>query len=86
MWWHITRASRVCFFVLEHRVAVNAIRKKFGSVRKVAIIDWDVHHGDGTQHLFREHNDVLFFSIHRFGDFFPGTGDHSEVRGVNLCS
>jgi acetoin utilization deacetylase AcuC-like enzyme len=32
----------------------------------------DVHHGDGTQNLFEQDPDVCFFSIHRFGDFFPG--------------
>jgi acetoin utilization deacetylase AcuC-like enzyme len=41
----------------------------------VAILDWDVHHGNGTQHIFEDDGSVLFVSLHRFGrGFFPGTG------------
>ena len=41
--------------------------------KRVAIVDWDVHHGEGTQKLFYDRSDVLFVSLHRFdqGKFFP---------------
>ena len=44
-----------------------------GKKKKVAIVDWDVHHGEGTQKLFYNRRDVLFVSLHRFdeGKFFP---------------
>ena len=44
-----------------------------GKKSKIAIIDWDVHHGEGTQKLFYKRNDVLYISLHRFdkGKFFP---------------
>lgn len=42
------------------------------------IIDWDVHHGNGTQHTFEARDDVLFFSTHQ-GDFYPGTGLAAET-------
>ena len=46
---------------------------KAGSKKKIAIVDWDVHHGEGTQKIFYERKDVLFISMHRFdnGKFFP---------------
>ena len=49
-------------------------------VKRVAIVDWDVHHGNGTQHIFDNDPNVLFISLHRFGKgFFPGTGAIDEV-------
>jgi len=52
---------------------------------KVAIVDWDVHHGDGTQEIFEEDETVLYISLHRHGQvfgneaFYPGTGCPSDV-------
>src|SRR5262245_65446414 len=44
------------------------------------IVDWDVHHGNGTQDIFFADEQVTFFSIHRYGHgFYPGTGDASET-------
>jgi len=48
------------------------------SCERVLIVDWDVHHGNGTQHAFEGRDDVLFFSTHRF-PFYPGTGAAKEV-------
>ena len=49
-------------------------------VRRVAVVDWDVHHGNGTQHIFDAEPRVLFTSLHRFGSrFFPGSGALGEV-------
>jgi acetoin utilization deacetylase AcuC-like enzyme len=48
--------------------------------RRVLIVDWDVHHGNGTQDIFEEDPRVWYFSTHRF-PFYPGTGSASE-RGV----
>jgi acetoin utilization deacetylase AcuC-like enzyme len=55
-------------------------------VNRVLIVDWDVHHGNGTQDIFYESPRVVFFSIHRYGDgFYPGTGAAAETgRGRGL--
>jgi acetoin utilization deacetylase AcuC-like enzyme len=52
--------------------------KRF-SLDRVLIVDWDVHHGNGTQHSFYEDPKVLYFSVHRYGFFYPGTGAATEV-------
>ncbi|HCA80515.1 MAG TPA: histone deacetylase, partial [Bacteroidetes bacterium] len=54
-------------------------QKKHG-LRKVAIIDWDVHHGNGTQEIFYDDDSVLYISLHQF-PFYPGTGSAPE-RGT----
>jgi acetoin utilization deacetylase AcuC-like enzyme len=53
---------------------------------RVLIVDWDVHHGNGTQDIFYEDPEVVFFSIHRYGmGFYPGTGAADETgRGKGL--
>jgi acetoin utilization deacetylase AcuC-like enzyme len=58
-------------------VACKYAQKKFG-IQKVLIIDWDVHHGNGTQNAFWTDPSVLYFSIHQF-PFYPGTGSENEI-------
>ena len=67
-----------CFFN-NVAIAANYLRAECG-VDRVAIIDWDVHHGNGTQHTFETDNSVFFFSIHQF-PHYPGTGSARE-RGL----
>ncbi len=69
-------AMGFCFF---NNIAIAAewlIREK--GLSRVAIVDFDVHHGNGTQHAFERRPDVFFASIHRH-PFFPGTGAAEEV-------
>ena len=55
-------------------------------LNRVLIIDWDVHHGNGTQDVFYDDENVTFFSAHRY-PFYPGTGRKSETgRGKGLGS
>jgi histone deacetylase 6 len=59
------------------------------AVRRIAIVDWDLHHGNGTQHSFEEEPEILYFSTHQY-PFFPGTGAIGEVgrgrgRTVNVA-
>lgn len=66
-------------FCLFNNVAIAAelaIREL--GVERVLIIDWDVHHGNGTADIFRRRSDVLFASIHQLG-LFPGTGEVSDA-------
>jgi acetoin utilization deacetylase AcuC-like enzyme len=57
-------------------IAARALLASAG-VERIAIVDWDVHHGNGTQHAFEAERDVLFASLHQF-PFYPGTGALDE--------
>jgi len=62
-------------------VLVDYLRRQYG-IRRVAIVDSDVHHGDGTQEIFYHDPDVLFISFHQDGrTIFPGTGFAHELGG-----
>jgi acetoin utilization deacetylase AcuC-like enzyme len=75
---HHAEADRAMGFCIFNNVAVAAqlALDAFG-YQRVAIVDWDVHHGNGTQHIFEERADVFYASTHRF-PFYPGTGAESE--------
>jgi acetoin utilization deacetylase AcuC-like enzyme len=77
---HATR-ERAMGFCLFNNVAVGAAyaRAKHGVERSV-IVDFDVHHGNGTQDIFWDDPDVLYLSLHQF-PFYPGTGDWRETGG-----
>jgi acetoin utilization deacetylase AcuC-like enzyme len=68
-------AMGFCFFNTIACVAESLL--ELPGIRRVFILDWDVHHGNGTQHLFEERSDVFYASIHRF-PFYPGTGAAAE--------
>lgn len=75
---HHAESNRAMGFCLFNNVALGAeflIRKK--GKKRVAIVDIDVHHGNGTQHFFYERSDVFYISSHRF-PFYPGTGARDE--------
>jgi acetoin utilization deacetylase AcuC-like enzyme len=68
-------------FCLFNNIAIAArhARTKH-QVNRVLIVDWDVHHGNGTQDVFYDDPSVYFLSIHRYGlGFYPGTGDADET-------
>jgi histone deacetylase 6 len=67
-------------FCLFNNVAVAARAAQAAGARRILIADWDVHHGNGTQHSFWDDPDVLYFSIHQF-PFYPGTGAADELGG-----
>ncbi|GCB81496.1 hypothetical protein scyTo_0022519, partial [Scyliorhinus torazame] len=74
-------ACGFCFFnnvALAARFAQNLVGHKI----KVLILDWDVHHGNGTQHMFEDDPSVLYISIHRYdnGSFFPNTEDADYTK------
>jgi acetoin utilization deacetylase AcuC-like enzyme len=79
-------------FCLFNNVAVAAeyAKEKF-NLKRIAIIDWDVHHGNGTSEIFQSRSDVLVLSIHRYdkGKFYPGTGHLDDIgseqgKGFNI--
>jgi acetoin utilization deacetylase AcuC-like enzyme len=75
---HHASQGRGMGFCLFNTVAVAAryAQRDYG-VERVAIVDWDVHHGNGTQDIFYRDGSVLFFSTHQ-SPWYPGTGDVSE--------
>src|SRR5207249_11425587 len=68
-------AMGFCFF---NNVAVAAAFLRARGIRRIAIIDWDLHHGNGTQHIFEADPDVLYVSTHQY-PYYPGTGAAEEV-------
>uniref|UniRef100_A0A8C4QWM2 Histone deacetylase n=1 Tax=Eptatretus burgeri TaxID=7764 RepID=A0A8C4QWM2_EPTBU len=72
-------AMGFCFFN-SIAIAAKLLQQKL-SVKKIAIVDWDIHHGNGTQQAFYKDPNVLYISLHRYddGNFFPGSGAISEV-------
>jgi acetoin utilization deacetylase AcuC-like enzyme len=74
---HAERSAPMGFCLLNNvAIAAQALRAE-AKVERIAIVDWDVHHGNGTQHLFESERDVLFASLHQF-PFYPGTGALDE--------
>ena len=76
---HHAESNRAMGFCLFNNVAVAAdwaIRNS--AVDKVAIVDFDVHHGNGTQEIFYARSDVLYLSAHQY-PFYPGTGEITEL-------
>ncbi|XP_051791434.1 histone deacetylase 9 isoform X2 [Erpetoichthys calabaricus] len=71
-------AMGFCFFN-SVAIAAKYLRQKL-NINKVLIVDWDVHHGNGTQQAFFRDSSVLYISLHRYdeGNFFPGSGAPDE--------
>ncbi|KAG2497442.1 hypothetical protein HYH03_004597 [Edaphochlamys debaryana] len=78
------RAMGFCIFN-NAAVAARAALATPG-VSRVAVVDWDIHHGNGVQDLLYDEPRALFLSLHRYGrGFYPGTGSYSEAgRGAGL--
>ncbi len=76
---HHAEASRAMGFCLFNNVAIGTeyLLKKHG-LRRIMIVDWDLHHGNGTQNTFYDRNEVLYFSTHQY-PHYPGTGRWDEV-------
>jgi len=76
---HHAEKSRAMGFCLFNNVAIAAMyaREQLG-LDRVLIADWDVHHGNGTQHSFESDNSILYFSTHQY-PHYPGTGSFGEI-------
>lgn len=77
---HHATAQNAMGFCLFNNVAVGAryAQNRYEEIEKVAIVDWDVHHGNGTQAIFYDDPTVFFFSIHQY-PWYPGTGSRGET-------
>jgi acetoin utilization deacetylase AcuC-like enzyme len=81
---HHAASERAAGFCLVNNVAVGvAGLREAGLARRLAVIDWDVHHGDGTQAIFHADPDLCYVSTHQ-SPLYPGTGDASE-RGIGAA-
>ncbi|BES69655.1 hypothetical protein RE428_06730 [Marinobacter nanhaiticus D15-8W] len=77
---HHAEPVRARGFCLFNNVAVAAAHAQAElGLERVMIIDWDAHHGNGTQDIFWADPDVLFFDIHRASPFYPGTGALEDI-------
>ena len=76
---HHAEASQARGFCIFNNIAIAAqyLISKLG-LKRILIVDWDLHHGNGTQHAFDSRSDVLYFSTHQF-PHYPGTGFWNEV-------
>uniref|UniRef100_A0A8C8SYX7 Protein deacetylase HDAC6 n=1 Tax=Pelusios castaneus TaxID=367368 RepID=A0A8C8SYX7_9SAUR len=81
---HHAESDAACGFCFFNSVALAArfAQRLVGRPMRVMILDWDVHHGNGTQHMFEEDPSVLYVSLHRYdhGSFFPSSEDADADR------
>lgn len=75
---HHAGRARAMGFCLLNNAAIAAEYARARGAERIAILDWDVHHGNGTQDIFYEDDGVLYLSVHQ-GPFYPGTGSAHEV-------
>lgn len=81
---HHATPERAMGFCVFNQVAIAALyAQKQHGVRRVAIVDFDVHHGNGTQDISLGRPDLLYLSTHQF-PHYPGTGSRSENRAGNI--
>ncbi len=80
---HHSNQNKAAGFCILNNIAIGAkyLLKKY-KYKKIAIIDFDVHHGNGTQDIFYENESVLFISTHQY-PFYPGTGSENEKGKFN---
>ncbi|HWU87494.1 MAG TPA: histone deacetylase, partial [Kofleriaceae bacterium] len=77
---HHATHDRAMGFCLLNNVAAAAAAARAEGAARVAIVDWDVHHGNGTQDIFWNDPSVLYLSVHQF-PYYPGTGAPAELGG-----
>ena len=80
---HHARVRHAFGFCLLDNIAIAARALQADGVGRVAIVDFDVHHGNGTQEIFWNDDSVFFASLHQWG-IFPGTGGPDEQRDTTL--
>jgi acetoin utilization deacetylase AcuC-like enzyme len=81
---HAERNRQMGFCIFNNPALAAAYALRFLGLTRILIVDWDVHHCNGTQHIFESTDEVLVFSTHR-SPFFPGTGTLDKIgKGKGL--
>jgi acetoin utilization deacetylase AcuC-like enzyme len=81
---HHALPDRALGFCIFNNVAVAArVAQRQLGLERVAIVDWDVHHGNGTEEIFRDDDSVLFVSLHQW-PLYPGSGGPDDQRETTL--
>ena len=77
---HHAEKNNAAGFCIFNNIAIAAryLQTRHG-IKKIAIVDWDVHHGNGTQHSFENDNTIFYISLHQYPHHYPGTGSPSET-------
>ena len=75
---HHAEAHKAMGFCIFNNVAIGARHAQSIGYKRVFIIDFDVHHGNGTQHIFEEDDTVFYFSTHQY-PHYPGSGRRSDI-------
>jgi len=76
---HHAEKGRAMGFCLFNNVAIGArYAQRYLNVNRVLVVDWDLHHGNGTQHSFEDDPSILYFSTHQY-PYYPGTGALNEA-------
>ena len=78
---HHAEHAKAMGFCLLNNIAVGLVAARDRGIRRIAVLDFDVHHGNGTQHSFESDADVFYASTHQY-PFYPGTGRAGE-RGAH---
>ena len=84
---HHSNQNKAAGFCILNNVAIGAkyLLKKY-KYKKIAIVDFDVHHGNGTQDIFYDNENILFISTHQY-PYYPGTGsDKEKGKFNNICN
>jgi len=88
---HHAEHAKAMGFCLINNVGIGIVAARARSIRRIAVLDFDVHHGNGTQHSFEADAEVFYASTHQY-PFYPGTGGaaergaHGNVLNVPLAS
>ncbi|MCB9562452.1 MAG: histone deacetylase [Kofleriaceae bacterium] len=77
---HHAERDKAMGFCLINNVAVAAAAARAAGAARVAVLDWDVHHGNGTQQIFWDDPSVMYLSVHQW-PYYPGTGAPTEIGG-----
>jgi acetoin utilization deacetylase AcuC-like enzyme len=76
---HHAEKSQAMGFCLLNNVAIGArYAQEYLNLHRVLVVDWDLHHGNGTQHAFEDDPSILFFSTHQY-PYYPGSGAFGEA-------
>jgi acetoin utilization deacetylase AcuC-like enzyme len=79
---HAEISTAMGFCLFNHAAIAARHAKKAHGLSRIAILDWDVHHGNGTQDIFWKDKDVMYASLHEM-PLYPGTGDADETGDFN---